>query len=242
MSQSRSEKYQATVNELKQIVEAAQFVNDQLKDGVELDKAYLIIDRYWEGVEAADMKTQLSGTFLHENSSVILNHDFAPNFSSSGGFITAKAYLEEALPEIIELVECVYADINSKDLNDPEAMATYVNFRKEPARFIDYVNNDWWPNQEKILKDEIVTWYGIHEDSKSVERGSFLFLDDYRSLLTTAQQNLSKRVDETLRRDGFSLSSLVYRVEDLLVVIKMIELFARYLDFLLSKETQEDND
>lgn len=220
----------AALTELEQIRATAATVVEELKHGIALEPAYLIIDRYWDGNEASNLKTKLSGNFPKENGEAILYATFSDKLGVALEMVHTKDYFSRAFPEIIAQVERVFAIINSKDLNDQEALMKLNDFRKEPARFIDFIGSGWFDGRDKVVKNEITSWDGLRQETDSIESGDYLFLNDYRQDIRRAQEKMEENLFGYNDPSTYALGGLDDCMCRLIGMVKVTALFVQYLE------------
>lgn len=230
MSQHILQTLNASLNELELIRTTGASVVEQLRSGVNLETAYMIVDRYWDGNEASNLKVKLSGSFPKENGYAILSTPFGHKLGVALSIEATKEYLTQVFAEITTQIERVYDIINSKDLNDPEALMKLNDFRKEPARFIDLVNEGWFSERDKVVSGEIADWNGLREvETDSIDNGNYLFLTDYRKGLADAQKKMEEDLFGYNDPTTYALGGLDDCICRLLGMVKMTGLFAAYL-------------
>ena len=242
MTAQLKEAFAAATSEVAMLNEAAEVVIAQLKDGVALDVAYKIVDRYWEGRDAAQVKTRLSAAFPEDNGTAILNAPFTEKIGIALDFSQSKAFVELAFPCIIELVEGKFAEINSKDLNDPAALVIYNRFRKEPARFIEYVRDNWFEGRDEMDRNEIQSWDQLKEEARCVDNGDYLTLDDYRHEIAEVQKIVLDMFDVKKELTKMDLGGLTYYTDRLLTRMKLCMYFALYIEGLVLDDTTKPLD
>ncbi|MNM31886.1 hypothetical protein D3C81_424720 [compost metagenome] len=237
MIEQMRQAFAAAVSEVSLLNEAADVVVAQLKEGVNLEVAYKIVDRYWEGRDAAKVKTNLSASFPEDNGQAILNAPFTEKIGMALDFSQSKAFVEMAFPCIIELVEAKFKEINSKDLNDTGALIVYNDFRKEPARFIEYVRDNWFEGRDELDRNEIQSWTQLREEAKCVDNGDYLMLDDYRHEITALQEIVMKMFDLKTEIAQIDLGGLSWYSDRLLCRMKLCMFFANYIEGLVADNT-----
>lgn len=230
MSQELTTSLSAALTELEQIRVTAASVVEQLKHGIGLEPAYLIIDRYWEGNEASNLKTKLSGNFPRENGEAILSATFSERLGVALEMTHTKAYFNRAFPEIISQVERVYDIINAHDLNDQEALMKLNDFRKEPARFIDFISSGWFDGRDKVVKGEISNWDGLRQETDSIESGDYLFLNDYRQDIRCAQEKMEENLFGYNDPSTYALGGLDDCMCRLIGMVKVTAYFVQFLE------------
>lgn len=230
MSQHILQALNASLNELATIRTTAAAVVDQLRGGVNLETAYMIVDRYWDGNEASNLKVKLSGSFPKENGYAILSANFGHKLGVALSIEVTKEYITQVFAEITTQVERVLDIINSKDLNDPEVLMKWNDFRKEPARFIDLVNEGWYRDREKVVSGEIANWDGLRGvETDSIDNGNYLFLTDYRKGLADAQEKMEEDLFGYNDPTTYALGGLDDCMCRLIGMVKLTGLFAAYL-------------
>lgn len=237
MTEQLKAAFNAAITEVSLLNEAAAVVIAQLKQGVQLDVAYKIVDRYWEGRDADKVKTRLSSNFPEDNGIAILNAPFTEKIGIALDFSQSKAFVEQAFPVIIELVEGKFAEINSKDLNDPAALIIYNDFRKEPARFIEYVRDNWFEGRDELDRNEIQSWNQLREEARCVDNGDYLSLDDYRREFTELQKIVLGMFDPKKELTKMDLGGLSFYSDRLLSRMKLCMFFADFISQLVCDNT-----
>lgn len=231
MSQNTFPSLSEAISELELIRTTTSSVLDQLRGGVGLDAAYMIIDRYWEGAEASKLKTRLSGQFPKDNGYVIQSANFSDKLGVALSLDKTKAYLAGIFPAIATRIEEIYDHINSKDLNDTAALLVLNDFRKEPARFMDFITSGWYEQRDKVVKGEITDWDGLREyETDSIDSGDYLFLTDYRKELSSAQERMQEDLFGYNTPSTYSMGGIDECMSRFIGMVKMIGLFVAYLE------------
>lgn len=222
----------AALKEISQIREAALLVVAQLKNGVNVETAYSIIDRYWVGSDAVRMKQNLQAAFPDENGRMLLNAPFNDKMGIAMDFVVTRDYLNQVFPEIIRLVEEKFALINSRDLNDEAAMQLYIKFRKEPARFVEYVQDGWFEGREGLENGAICGWQDLKDEARCVDNGQFLMLDDYRHTIGEAKKQVFEYLFSKTQAQNLSLGDTSWNTDRAETRIKLCQYFLNYLEGL----------
>lgn len=230
MSAEAKELYDKAREELFGLKNAVKGICETLQNGCSLEVAYEIIDRCWLPNEANRIKTGLSSDFPERNGRAILDAPLSGEVSMLVAVPATAEYLSKVFPEIIAGVEALYAKINELGTSDGEALEQFNQFRKEPARFIDYVKDLWYPQQDQLVEQRITSWEELCKESESVENGKYLIMTDYRSAIRDAQQNLDDCILKSLQQSNIRLTSIQWKCEDLIGLNELIMLFSDFID------------
>jgi hypothetical protein len=215
--------------ELVSLKEIGVAVTKKLEGPVEITEAYSIVDKLWLPAEANRLKTELSGEFPDRNGSVILNSPLTGETSLLLEVPKTLEFMAKAFPEIILKVNEIYAQINNLGINNQEAIDKYNSFRKEPAKFADFVQDLWYPDSDSLQNGTVKTWKDIGRDSYRVENGDYLLMVDYGEVIRKSQDHLKECLLDTLVSQDMRLGDVDYRAEQLIGMIEMIGLFSDYL-------------
>lgn len=218
--------------ELKRIKSITDEIIKKLESTVPLAVAYEIVDNLWLTNQASRLKTELSSEFPERNGSVILNAPLTEEVSLLLAIPKTVEFLDKAFPEIIIRVKEVYSGINSKGLSDETAIELYNNFRKEPARFADFVKDLWYPESDRLQKGLVGNWKEISQSSYSVENGDYLLMTDYAENIRKAQGALYTTLVDSMLKDGITLRNISYKIDQLVGMVNLIGLFGAYIETL----------
>lgn len=202
----------------------------KLEAGIDITAAYEIIDNLWLPGEANRLKTELSSEFPERNGRTILNAALSGEVSLLMSIPKTLEFMDKAFPEIIAKVNAVYAQINNLGVDNEEAIQKYNNFRKEPAKFADFVQDLWYPDSDSLEKGTIKVWKDIGKDSYRVENGDYLLMVDYGEVIRKSQAHLKECLLDTLVSEDMRLNDVNYRSEQLIGMVNLIGLFSDYLD------------
>jgi len=215
-------------------------VRQQLSEGVTILKAYDIIDKYWPAREGAKMKLMLSSAFPSRNADMILCARFSRQLGEGLQFLISKEFFEQAIPQIAPLIEEKLKVLNQADLNDPIALAAFQAFRKEPARFVNYMEDGWFEGRGALLADNVKAWTELTQEARSVENGDYLFMEDYRGKLDDLLKFVLRYFEDG--EEGLqnkTLDGVEYYADQILVRLKVCELFLEYLDMPVNPPATE---
>lgn len=201
----------------------------RIEGGLEISAAYEIVDKLWLPTEASRLKTEMSSEFPDRNGQAILNASLASDVSMLLEIPRTLEFMDKAFPEIIMKVNAVYAQINNLGTSNQEAIEKYNSFRKEPAKFADFVQDLWYPDSKMLQDGTVKTWKDIGRDSYRVENGDYLLMVDYGEVIRKSQEHLKECLLDALVTDGMRLSDVNYRAEQLIGMVEMIGLFSDYL-------------
>lgn len=204
-------------------------VTKKLEGGLEVTEAYKIIDSLWLPAEANRLKTELSSEFPDRNGSVILNASLSGEVSMLLEIPKTLEFFDKAFPEIILKVNAVYEQINGLGISNQEAIDKYNSFRKEPAKFADFVQDLWYPDSDSLQNGNVKTWKDIGRDSYRVENGDYLLMVDYGEVIGKSRDHLKECLLDTLVSQDMRLGDVDYRAEQLIGMVEMIGLFSDYL-------------
>jgi len=219
------------LKELQDLKSVSDGIMERLQKSCPISVAYEIVDNLWTPAEAMRIKTELSTEFPERNGNVILNTPFTGKVSMLMSIPQTLEFFEKAFPEIIEKVTTIYKQINDMGLNDPEAIEKYNAFRKEPARFADYVRDlFWYPDSEALQKGQIKSWKDVTEESVSVENGDYLLLVDYGEFIRKSQAKLKESLLDSLNNSDMRLGFVNYKASQLVGMVQLVGLFSDYLD------------
>lgn len=232
-----NESYQAALLELEGLEAESITLLEQLDKGIELGAAYAVIDRYWDGMDAAKLKTQLSGTFPKENGEIIRSAPFNEKLGVGISLIQTKDYFARVFPAIIAEVQRVYDIINSHDINDTEALLKLNDFRKEPVRFIELVKGGWFEGKDDVIDGKTLTWETLRKDCSSIENGDYLFLTDYNHEIRQAQKALEENLLGFDNPKYNRLYDVSYTIRRIRAMVKVTSLFLDFLKFHTDEET-----
>lgn len=201
----------------------------RIEGGLEITAAYEIVDKLWLPAEATRLKTELSSEFPDANGRVILNASLSGEVSLLLEVPKTLEFMDKAFPEIIAAVNDIYNQINNLGISDPDAIDKYNGFRKEPAKFADFVQDLWYPDSTSLQDGTVKTWKDIGRDSYRVENGDYLLMVDYGEVIRKSQARLKECLLDTLVSDDMRLNDVNYRAEQLIGMIELIGLFSDYL-------------
>jgi len=202
----------------------------RLETGLELTAAYEIVDKLWLPAVANRIKTEFTSASPEKNARVILNTPLSGEVSLLLEIPKTLEFMAKAFPEIIAQVNDIYNQINNLGVDNQEAIEKYNSFRKEPAKFADFVQDLWYPDSDSLQNGTVKTWKDLAQDSYRVENGDYLLMVDYGEVIGKAQERLKECLLDTLVTDDMRLNDLNYRAEQLIGMVELIGLFAEYLD------------
>lgn len=202
----------------------------RIEDGLEISAAYEIIDKLWLPAEANRLKTELSSEFPESNGRVILNAPLSGEVSLLMEIPKTLEFMDKAFPEIIAAVNAIYTQINNLGVDNQEAIEKYNSFRKEPAKFADFVQDLWYPDSTSLQDGTIKSWKDIAQESYRVENGDYLLMVDYGEVIRKSQDCLKECLLDTLVSEDMRLGDVNYRSEQLIGMVELIGLFSEYLD------------
>lgn len=218
------------IGELSHLKSIGDSIMKRLENGLVISEAYEIIDSLWLPAEAMRLKTELSTEFPEANGRAILTAPLSGEVSILMSIPKALEFMDKAFPEIILQVNAIYKQINDLGISDPEAVDKYNAFRKEPAKFADFVQDLWYPDSDSLQNGTVKTWKDIGRDSYRVENGDYLLMVDYGEVIRKSQDHLKECLLDVLVSDDMRLNDVGYRAEQLMGMIEMIALFSDYLD------------
>lgn len=227
------------LEELNRINTITKEIVAKLDATIPLPVAYEIVDNLWLPNQAARIKTELSSEFPANNGDVILNRPLSEEVSLLLAIPKTVEFLDKAFPEIIAQVKAVWTGINVKGLSDETAIELYNNFRKEPARFADYVKDLWYPDGDALENGTVTRWQDVDKEADSVENGDYLLMTDYSENIRKAQESLNTYLINVFLKDGMSLGNIGFRVKQLVGMINLIGLFAEYIDVVEFDATRQ---
>lgn len=202
----------------------------RIEGGLELSAAYEIVDKLWLPAEANRLKTELSSISPEKNGRVILTSPLSGEVSLLMEIPKTIEFIAKAFPEIIAKVNSIYTQINNLGISHPDAIDKYNDFRKEPAKFADFVQDLWYPDSKSLQDGTVKTWKDIGKDSYRVENGDYLLMVDYGEVIRKSQDCLKECLLDTLVSDQMRLDDVNYRSEQLMGMVELIGLFSEYLD------------
>jgi len=216
--------------ELMNLKSVTDGIMKKLEEGLPITVAYEIIDNLWLPGEAMRLKTELSSEFPDRNGQVIMNAPLSGEVSLLMSIPKTTEFLDKAFPEIIIKVNAIFNGINNLGVDNQEAIEKYNSFRKEPAKFADYVSDLWYPESEALQNGTVRTWKDIGRDSNSVENGDYLLLVDYGETIRKSQAKLKECLLDTLSSEEMRLGYVHYKTEQLMGLVELIGLFSDYVD------------
>lgn len=218
------------MEELMKLKTVGDEIVKRIEGGLEITAAYEIIDKLWLPAEANRLKTGLSTEFTENNGRVILNASLSGEVSLLLEIPKTIEFMDKAFPEITAQVNSIYAQINNLGTSHPDAIDKYNNFRKEPAKFADFVQDLWYPDCTSLRDGTIKAWKDIGAESYRVENGDYLLMVDYGEVIRKSQARLKECLLDTLVSKDTCLNDVNYRAEQLIGMVELIGLFAEYLD------------
>lgn len=223
-------RFQAALAELDNLEAETKLLVEHLGNGIELTAAYAVIDRYWSGTDATNMKTRLSGPFPKENGEIILSAPFNKKLSDGEDLTNTLAYFEAVFPAIAEKVNEVYDYINAHDLNDQEAIIRLNEFRKEPARFASCIRDGWFDGRQQVAEGNIITWETLRDHQvDEIDNGDYLFMTDYKVEIKKAEEAMFERLYKYDNPNDYRLYDVTSSVERIRASVKLTSLFLDYL-------------
>lgn len=202
----------------------------RIQDGLEISAAYEIIDKLWLPGEAMRLKTELSSEFPERNGRVILDAPLSGEVSLLMTIPKTLEFMDKAFPEIIAKVTLIYNQINNLGVDNQEAIDKYNSFRKEPAKFADFVQDLWYPDSRSLQDGTVKTWKDIGKESYRVDNGDYLLMVDYGEVIRKSQARLKECLLDTLVSESMRLGDVNYSSEQLIGMVELIGLFSDYLD------------
>lgn len=216
--------------ELMKLKAVGDEITKKIEGDLDIAAAYQIVDSLWLPGEANRIKTELSGEFPDRNGRTILNTPLSGEVSLLMEIPKTLEFMDKAFPEIIGKVNSIYNQINSMGVDNQEAIEKYNSFRKEPAKFADFVHDLWYPDSYSLQNGTVKTWKDIGQDSWRVENGDYLLMVDFGEVIRKSQDSLKECLLDTLVSEDMRLGDVNYRAEQLVGMVELIGLFSEYLD------------
>lgn len=224
---------------LREAKENLELIKDELRKGVSVDIARTIIKNVWgDTSDAKKLLARLVVTFPRENCNTILYAALPPYAINNilGDLQPVVSYVVEAQEYIERTVGVVLARLNGFDINDPIGLEAVNEFRKNVLTYIEgvkYNSFETWVNEAA----ETPSWADYIVESPRIEDGEYLMLTEFGPELQEAHNRMMERRNKDIHYedDYVSLSGVQYRAEAYLAEVNVTQMFAEYLNELVTK-------
>lgn len=224
---------------LREAKENLTLIREELRKGVSVDIARNIIKNIWgETSDAKKLLARLVINFPKENCSTILYAGLPPYAVANllGDLSAASSYVVDAQEYIERTTAVVLAKLNEFDINDPIGQDAVNEFRKNVLTYIEGVKYNAFETWTDAA-GEMPTWKDYMVESQRIEDGDYLMMTEFTTELKEAHDLMLGRRNKDVHyeNDYISLSSIQYNSEAYLAEVNVTQLFAEYLNGLVTK-------
>lgn len=213
-------------------------VQDELKKGVSLGTAKVIIKGIWgETSDAKKLVAKLSVNFPKENSYAI-QYATLPDYAVTnliGDASNAADFLLDVHGYIERMVGKVFGQLSGRSLEDELAIQSLNEFRRNTLIYIEGVKYSSFCLDTETTAD-VTSWQEYTVSSQAVDDGDYLLVTDFLPDLHAAHKDMMERRNKDVFYDGdcHNLYSIGYDAKRYLAELNSSYLFAEYLTNLVS--------
>lgn len=224
---------------LREAKENLTLIKEELRKGVSLDIARTIIKSVWgESSDAKKLLAQLTVNFPKENCNTILYAPL-PQYALAnilGDMTDATSYVVTAQEYIERTTAVVLAKLNEFDINDPIGLDAVNEFRKNVLTYIEgvkYNSFEAWVSEAGAIE----SWKDYIVESNRIEDGDYLMIAEFGTELKDAHDCMLQRRNKDISYEGdwVSIGGVEYQNDSYLAEVNVIQLFATYLNELVTK-------
>lgn len=213
--------------ELHSTTDSMSGLKKELEDGVSLQQASGIADRFWTTREAMAVKVRLFDSFPKQNGLILLEKGLDEKVCGRISLDVSHAFFAKAKDYLACEIDQHLAEINGKGL-DCEHTAEHLNLlRRDIARFLCYINWGVYEIRSQLLDEKIQDWSQLSGSIETIESGDYLFLENLAEKVSTALEEFS--ANNFPDKSRLSIREVDYQFDGVEAVMELVIMFARYL-------------
>lgn len=213
--------------ELHSTTDSMSGLKKELEEGVSLQQASGIADRFWSPREAMSVKTRLFDSFPKQNGRILMEKGLDEKVCGRISLDVSHAFFVKAKEFLVCEIDQHLEEINSKGL-DCEHTAEHLNLlRRDIARFLCYLNWGVYEIRNQLLDENVQGWAQLSGSIETIESGDYLFLENLGEKVGTALEEFS--LNGFPDKSRLSIGEVDYQFDGVEAVMELVIMFARYL-------------